>query len=156
MILILEGWLTLQSARQLKLQQAIIENGNRREIGLWLREHASPGDTVLLEPLGYIGYFSGLKTYDVPGLSSREVVELRRRGLGDWGVIIAELHPEWLVLRPHEIAGISRTSPQLLNEQYVRAREFNVLDRVSKLPIYGHTYLEYDSVFIIFHRRPAA
>ena len=154
MTLLVSGWLTVQSAKQLKLQQAIIENGNRREIGLWLREHAAPGDAVLLEPLGYIGYFSGLKTYDLPGLSSREVVELENRGLG-WGAIAAELRPEWLVLRPDEIADISRTHPHLLDEQYVRAREFNVRDRVIRLPIYGLPYLEDDSVFIIFHRQLA-
>jgi hypothetical protein len=153
---VVSGWLTVQSAKQLKLQQAIIENGTRREIGLWLREHAAPGDTVLLEPLGYIGYFSGLKIYDVPGLSSREVVEVERRGLVDWGTLVAELHPEWLVLRPWEIGVISQTHPQLLNEQYMRARDFDVLDRVARLPIYGPHYLEYDSIFIIFHRRPAA
>jgi hypothetical protein len=150
------SWLTVQAAKQLKLQQAIIEDGNRREIGLWLHEHAPPGDTVLLEPLGYIGYFSGLKTYDVPGLSSREMVEVERRfGAWAWGAIAAELHPEWLVLRPNEIAEISETCPHLLDEQYLRAHEFNVLDRVARLPIYGRDYLEYDSVFIVFHRRPA-
>jgi hypothetical protein len=52
--------------------------------------------------LGYIGHFSELKTYDVPGLSSRAVVQLERHG-GAWGTIAAELHPEWLVLRPGEI-----------------------------------------------------
>jgi hypothetical protein len=153
-IMLVGGWLTVQSAKQLKLQQAIIESGTRREIGVWLREHAAPSDAVLLEPLGYIGYFSGLKTYDVPaGLSSREVVELKRRGLGDWGTIAAELHPEWLVLRPTEIATISETHPHLLDDQYVRAREFDVQDRVTRLSIYGRDYLENDSVFIIFHRR---
>ena len=82
MTMLVSTWLTVQSAKQLKLQQAIIETGNRREIGLWLREHAALGDAVLLEPVGYIGYFSGLKTYDLPGLSSREVVQLEN--LGPW------------------------------------------------------------------------
>jgi hypothetical protein len=153
--LLLGIWLSVQSAKQLKLQQAIIENGTRREIGAWLREHAAPGDAVLLEPLGYVGYFSGLKTYDVPGLSSREVVELERRGLDDLGTIAAELHPEWLVLRPHEIAAISETHPHLLDGQYIRAREFNVRDSVTRLPIYGRGYLEFNSAFTIFHRRLA-
>ena len=150
------AWLTVQSAKQLKLHQAIIENGTRREIGLWLREHAAPSDTVLLEPLGYIGYFSGLKTYDVPGLSSREVVEVESR-LGVvsarvWGAIAAELHPEWLVLRPQEIDSITRSHPHLLEEQYERTREFNVSDQVASLAIYGRYYLDLDSVFTVFRR----
>jgi hypothetical protein len=155
MSMLVNTWLTAQSARQLKLQQAIIETGNRREIGLWLREHAAAGDAVLLEPLGYIGYFSGLKTYDLMGLSSREVIKLRGLGFGRIGALSAELHPEWLVLRPNEIVDISETHPRLLDEQYIRVRDFDVLDRVARLPIYGRGYLEFDSVFIIFHRQLA-
>jgi hypothetical protein len=156
MTMLVSTWLTVQSARQLKLQQAIIETGNRREIGVWLREHAALGDAVLLEPLGYIGYFSGLKTYDFEGLSSREVVKLRGLGLGRMGALSAELHPEWLVLRPDEIVDISETHPHLLDEQYIRVRDFDVRDRVARLPIYGRGCFEFDTVFTIFHRQPAA
>ena len=61
--------LTVCVAREAQLQQRLIEDGVRRPIGLWLRAHAaSPQDTVFLEPLGYIGYFSGLKMLDHPGL----------------------------------------------------------------------------------------
>jgi len=61
-LLVAEMWLTFCSARLAQAQQRLIEDGVRRPIGLWLRAHAaSPRDTVLLEPLGYIGYFSGLK-----------------------------------------------------------------------------------------------
>ena len=92
----------------------------------------------------------------MPGLSSSKVVELKRRGLADWGTLVVELHHEWLVLRPGEIGEISQTHPHLLDEQYIRARDFDVPDRVARLPIYGRHYLEDDSVFIIFRRRPAA
>ncbi|MGA3285497.1 MAG: hypothetical protein ABSD57_13705, partial [Verrucomicrobiota bacterium] len=51
-------FITLCVARQMRVQQQLIENGLRRQIGLWLRAHArTPHDTVMLEPLGYIGYF---------------------------------------------------------------------------------------------------
>ena len=32
-----------------------------------------------MECLGYIGFFSGLKTLDIPGMSSPEVVASRRK-----------------------------------------------------------------------------
>ena len=64
-------WFTVEAARELRAQQTLVENGLRRPIGEWLRANAAPGDTVFMEPLGHIGYFSGLKTYDFPGLSSR-------------------------------------------------------------------------------------
>ena len=50
----------------MKIQQAEIEMGTRAKVGTWLREHSQPGDTVFLEPLGYIGYFSGLRMHDFP------------------------------------------------------------------------------------------
>ncbi len=151
--LAVNGWLTLQSARQLKAQEELIEIGNRREIGLWLRAHAAPGDTVMLEPLGYIGYYSGLKTYDIPGLSSREVVNVIRRVGYSWGSLVAELKPDWIVLRPHEIAAIGQTQPQLLAQNYVRMREFNVRDKVSQLDVHGRDYLAFDSQFTVFRKR---
>jgi hypothetical protein len=153
MVVLVGAWLTLQSAKTWKLDQTINAPMNR-ELGLWLRERASAGDTVLLEPLGYIGYFSGLKTYDVPGLSSREVVEVERHFGVVWGAIATELRPTWLVLRPSEVEAIRETHPHLLEEQYEPVRAFDVRDNLAGLSFYG--YIENGSVFTIFHRRPAA
>ena len=62
------------------VQQSVIEDGLRQPIGLWLRDHAkTPHDSVMLEPLGYIGYYSGLKMLDYPGLASKEMVAARKR-----------------------------------------------------------------------------
>lgn len=150
------GWLLIQVARQVRGQQTLIEDGNRRLIGLWLREHARPGETVMLEPLGYIGYYSGLKMFDVPGLSSREVVAaIRRVGIG-WGHLAEELDPTWLVLREPEIASINATSPQLLAEKYESVRIFDVRPRVEELGVYGRPYLEFDSRFTVFRRHSDA
>ncbi|MES1167618.1 MAG: hypothetical protein ABUL61_00470, partial [Oleiharenicola lentus] len=91
--------LTAGTARQVRAQQTYIEDGNRRVIGEWLHEHAQPGDTVFMEPLGYIGYFSGLKTYDWPGLSTREVPDAARLVGTSWEHLILFLQPTWLVLR---------------------------------------------------------
>ena len=150
------GWLLIQVARQVRAQQAIIEDGNRRLIGLWLRDHALPTDTVMLEPLGYIGYFSGLKMLDVPGLSSREMVAtIRRVGIG-WGPIAEELKPTWLVLRDSEIDSIKAASPRLLADAYVSVRRFDVRPRVEALSCYGRPYLDFDSCFTVFHRQSIA
>ena len=105
----------LASAYQLHWQQALIEDGHRKQIGLWLKANASsPRDTVLLECLGYIGYFSGLKTYDIPGMSSPEVVASRRK-LGpardDMRWVIRDLKPDWVVLRPGRRRASTRTTP---------------------------------------------
>jgi hypothetical protein len=110
----------------------------------------------MLEPLGYIGYFSGLKMLDVPGLSSREVVDAVRRFGLNWAKIAEELRPTWMVLRDSEIASINAKSPQMLTEAYESVRVFDVRQHVEELHIYGRPYLDFDSRFTVFHRRKDA
>lgn len=87
---------------QFRIQQEIIEDGVRSQIGLWFRGNMNPGETILLEPIGYIGYYSNAKLYDWPGLVSPEVVDVRRKGGRDMTAAVKALKPDWLVLRPHE------------------------------------------------------
>ncbi|HXF81242.1 MAG TPA: hypothetical protein VNN19_00605, partial [bacterium] len=48
---------TLWSVHSCRRTQQI-EDHLRRPLGLWLRRHSAPGDRVMLEPIGYIGYYS--------------------------------------------------------------------------------------------------
>jgi hypothetical protein len=100
-----------------KVQQELVENGVRKPLGLWLREHMRPEERLFLEPIGYIGYFSGAKLYDYPGLTSPDVVRLRRRGL-EFYELIAELRPTWLVLRSIEYYGLTKR-PQIAAQYHV-------------------------------------
>jgi hypothetical protein len=143
------------AAYELRIQQRVIEEGNRKEIGLWLARHsASKSETVFLEALGYIGYYSQLKMLDFPGLSSREVVEARKRlGSDNVSALIRELEPDWLVLRPEEIQFVKAADPALFNHLYVPVKIFDVSDRVGAfrwLP--GRSYLMRDQTFTIFRR----
>jgi hypothetical protein len=149
--------LTLCTAHQLAVQQTVVE-GNRKQIGLWLKENsASNRERVFLEPLGYIGFFSNLKMYDFPGLSSPEVVAARRALHTDsYAELIAYLKPEWLVLRPHEVHEIYRSSPVLLKEAYTVANVFDVsrdVDSFAFLP--GRDYLKFDQTFVVYRRNNA-
>lgn len=152
--LALGSWYTVQAARQLKAQQALIELGIRREIGEFLREKSAPGDTVFMEPLGYIGFYSGLKTYDYPGLSSPEVVDAIKRLGKDYAPLIRDLEPDWVVLRPREISGIFENDPELLQSQYLPVRSFEKREAVSELDVYGVDYIAYDSTFFVLKRQP--
>ena len=124
--------LTVCVARQLQVQQQLIENGVRRPIGLWLRDHAqTPHDTVLLEPLGYIGYYSGLKMFDYPGLASREVVEARKRlGFSKENLAYIELKPDWLVLRPVESKHGFYVEVGGLRKDYQLVKVFDATDKI--------------------------
>jgi hypothetical protein len=145
----------LCSAYQLRIQQREIEEGLRKQIGLWLRQNAaSPKDTVLLEPLGYIGFFSQLKMLDLPGLSAPEVVAAERRLKSvNPGKLIPELRPDWLVIRSEEAGQIQAVTPRLLTEAYSAVKIFDVSERLASyhwLP--GRGYLGYDETYIVFKR----
>jgi len=146
------GWTIWHVAQQLQAQQQYVENGNRRKIGEWLRSQAQPGDTVFMEPLGYIGYFSQLKTYDFPGMSSREMVQTRQQVGLDWSALIEYLQPNWLVLRPDEARRITGIVPDLLITHYSAVREFSVADEINRLDVMGRRYLETDARFTVYHR----
>jgi hypothetical protein len=141
------------TAWEMRVQERLIEYGVRRDIGHWLHATALPGDTVFLEPLGYIGYYSQLKMYDYPGLSSREVVGEIKRGHLRFAEVIAALHPTWLVLRPFEIADRTKPENSALND-YELVRTWNArpaLDATRLLP--GRPWLEHDAEFSVFRRK---
>ena len=152
-------FITLCVARQMRAQQQLIENGVRREIGLWLRAHArTPHDTVMLEPLGYIGYFSGLKMLDLPGLASKEVVAVRKQlGPSRENQVFLKLKPDWLVLRPVEISTESLVQSGPLQEDYDLVQVFDASEKILKLNwTLGRFYLQADQTFLIYHRKSDA
>ncbi len=120
--------LTLLAACQLRIQQRVIEEGNRKQIGLWLAGHSSSkSETVFLEALGYIGYYSQLKMLNFPSLSSGEVIAARKK-LQSHGAarLIRELRPDWLVLRLGEVQSIKGNDRDLFIPAYQTARVFDV------------------------------
>jgi hypothetical protein len=144
-------------AWQMKAQQSLIEDGLRTPLGRWLRAESKPGDRVYIEPLGYVGYYSGLKMLDFPGLASPEVVAARRAGAKTHAQIITALQPEWLVLRPDQSEQIAAENPRLLNGAYQPARTFDVRDRVNAITLLpGRGYLDFDAVFLVYHRQTGA
>ena len=145
--------LTVAQAYSARMQQEIIENHGRKQIGLWLRAHAAPRDTVFLEPIGYIGYFSQLKILDFPGLCAPEVSKIVHSGPGGYARIITTLKPDWLVLRPFEISTQNLQNGGIL-DAYVVAYTLNQrpqIDALDFLP--GRNWLEFDAEFIVLHRR---
>jgi hypothetical protein len=150
-LLAFQAGLLASTAWQMRMQQRIIEDGHRRVVGEWLKSHAQAGDRVYLEPLGYIGYFSGLKMLDFPGLASPEVVATRRAGHRGHAEIIAALHPEWLVLRPDQVESILTTAPGLLGGEYRLAATFDARPAVNAVAVLpGRGYLQFDAVYQVF------
>jgi len=155
-VVLFSATLLVKSAEQMKWQQAIIE-GQRQEIGRWLRANRqSPDDTVFLEPLGYIGYYSQLRMLDYPGMSSPAVLAARRKVGENWADLIEVLQPQWLVLRPSEVLGYRLKHQAWFLDHYAFAAVFDVRDRINALrTLPGWNYLAFDETFLIYHFTPA-
>ncbi len=141
------------TAWQMRVQQAVVETGMRRQIGEWLERNARPGETVFLEPLGYIGYYSRLKTLDFPGLSSAEVVAAVRSGAKSYAALIEKLQPDWVVLRPVEAAREDFKRRPVLND-YELVKSWDVLpqlEAVTYLP--GRPWNEFEARFLLYRRK---
>ena len=141
----------VMTAIQLRYQQILIEDNGRRKIGEWLSAHGRPGDTVMLECLGYIGYFSQLRMLDYPGLSSAEVVRAR----AEHGVIFMSmpLHfkPTWIVLRPGEYWPMLNAG-KLNDYDAIKTWDANpAIASIRFLP--GRNFLRHDAAFILLRRR---
>ena len=143
--------LSWYTAQQMRLQQREIEYGNRCRIGLWLAEHVTAHETVYLECLGYVGYFSNARMLDAGGLVAPSVVAARNQvGFGS-ARVAAALQPDWIVARPQECVELF-AEPQI-RQHYQMVTTFDVADRVRQLGgFFGVGYLYYDAVFVILRR----
>ena len=69
-------------------------------IGNYVAAKARPGETVMLEPIGTIGWRAReQRILDEVGLVSPDVAKRRRRGPGWYADLLARQRPEWLVVR---------------------------------------------------------
>ena len=64
-----------------------------------LSRNARPGEAVMLEPIGIIGWRAPLRVIDEVGLVSPDVLKRRLQGPGWYTDILARRNPEWLVVR---------------------------------------------------------
>lgn len=155
-LMLIQAALFVSVTRQLQQQQRIIEWGLRAEIGRDLADWSrSPKDTVFLEPLGYIGYFSGLAMRDTPGLSSPEVIEIGREGYTRMPEIIPRLKPDWVVMRIAEWGRFSEEERAELDRTYAFKREYSAQDEIEAVDwLPGRGFLQFDARFGVWQRLP--
>jgi hypothetical protein len=145
---------TAVSADQFRLAQRVIEDGQRRRIGEWLKAQASsPHETVFVECAGYVGFFSGLKLYDYPGMTAPETVAARRQlKTEDFLELVKELRPDWIVLRPkdEELAGMWRKDSVYLKQNYRVMKAFDAKDAIDSARFKPfEAYLRHDQRFVV-------
>ncbi len=140
------------TASLMRIQEKDIEMGNRVQIGLWLKGHVRPHETVFLEPSGYIGYFSGATIVD-PGLLTPRAVRLIREEHRNMFTLIPDIKPDWAVLRPAEEQRMIALNPYF-REHYAPVKRFDVSGRCARhLHLPGSGYMRWDAVFTVFQRK---
>lgn len=88
-----------------------LEDRVRRPLGEWLASVAKPAESVMLEPIGYIGYYSRMRVLDIIGLVSPEVISCYGSEVPNpQRCIVDRENPDWLVLRPAERRSLDATS----------------------------------------------
>ncbi|MEX3967945.1 hypothetical protein AB4Y42_38080 [Paraburkholderia sp. EG286B] len=96
-----------------RLWQQDIETGIRHRVGEELNIMMKPGQSVVLEPLGYIGGPVRTKViYDKPGLGSKIAFDAYKKY--GWGMI-DEIKPDFVVLRKKEVKYIDENMPAVLS-----------------------------------------
>lgn len=136
--------------------QIYIDNGVRKNVGLYLNQVMKKSDTVALEPLGYSSYYSRRDIYDTPGLCNKRVVEYYKAlSIYDRNLynIIQHFYPNYTVLRP----GTNTMEYGYMLEQkwfttfYESDKEFSVpLKQLKKM---WHSENSYDKKFVVFKKR---
>jgi hypothetical protein len=88
-----------------------IEESSDMVIGKWLSRNTEADDVVMLEPIGYAGYYSGRRILDPVGLVTPYVLTAYRRDNPAPFLTIARTYrPAWCVLRPGELSRITRAA----------------------------------------------
>jgi hypothetical protein len=146
-------WLpyTFYAERQI---QTYVENGVRKQAGMFMHEQMKPGEAVGCEPLGYMGYYSRGTVHDWPGLDSRKVVAWsgsvpkEERYLEN---MLKALQPEYLYLRDAEFLGFK--DREWFIRHYRPLKQFRVSDADrARVP-----WIEanVDTAFWIYQKQPS-
>jgi len=120
----------LPSLRFIRASQTYRSEKSLRAMGKWLALNTPPGATVLLEPLGYVGYYSHRVMRDEVGLVTPAVTRLKQTGNLDVYSYLAELQPDYVIQHCDDILEWQRRDPpqqNLLLRDYRLAERFNPL-----------------------------
>jgi hypothetical protein len=153
---LVSAWIFVLGNQHAQRQQLEVEDNIRKPIGLWLQAKARPGDSVFLEPIGYIGYYSQLKILDYPGLVAPEVVKARHEHNAGFAELPLYLKPTWIIAREGELARLNEI--EQVRKDYAVVQVWDHAEELIKKygPYPGGTVVLFDSRFVALHRKPEA
>ena len=102
----------------------------RRSIGLFLKDYEKDKKQyILLEPAGYIPYFSGLKAIDEVGLVDKEIqAEIKKDKANYWKNTVEKRKPKYLLAPKNLFEGKDGSFYQ---ENYRLLKEFRIKNHLN-------------------------
>lgn len=118
--------LGFQAAERVRDAQIYRHEGALKPAGVWLRQNSDPEARVQLEPLGYVGYYSGRVMIDEVGLVTPQMVKLKRQGVFDLDEYIGFFQPDYVLIHCDDSLYIQEADlDHVLTTQYVEVTSFN-------------------------------
>lgn len=151
-VLAIATWVTGAGCRSTQK----IEDHLRIPMALWLKANSRPNDRVMLEPIGHVGYHSGLRVLDTVGLVSPEVLRFwTPQNRAPMREIALAYRPEWCVLRPGELGHIIEAEGYVgaWHRQYRLARTFSYQRSPRVGPMLFYVFRRSDTANSSFRRR---
>jgi hypothetical protein len=118
------GW---QQAHIMRDVQIDVNEHALKAVGQWLNANTPDTATVMLEPLGYVGYFAQRTMLDVVGLVTPRVVDLKRQQVPLIDMV-AWLQPDYILLHCDDARSwltVAHDQPNDFATHYARAAIFN-------------------------------
>ena len=125
----------------------------RRSIGLFLKDYEKDKNQyILLEPAGYIPYFSGLKAIDEVGLVDKEIqTEIKKDKANYWKNTVEKRKPKYLLAPKNLFEGkdgsFYQENYRLLNEFRIKNHlnsDNKILEKIYRLKPSGTDYNLYE------------
>ena len=133
--------------------QVDVEDGVRVKVGEALAALVPPGEGVVSESAGYVGYGSRVLLFDYPGLTSPTALRaVRSLPAGERTIqaMVDVLRPPWLALRPVELGDLRSAFPKTA-AMYAEVRRIGAGG--SEIEFAGFSKATVDTEFIILRRR---
>lgn len=111
-------------AGQIREVQTFRHEASLKAMGLWLKDNTPPQSRILLEPLGYVGYYSERTMIEEVGLVTPSVTELKRQQIGN-EKYTAIFKPDYVIVHCGDEIRIPQ-GPQA-EVRYTLAKTFNPL-----------------------------
>lgn len=90
--------LGFENARLVRYLQVNRHENSLTKIGLWINQNTPSDSTVMLEPLGYIGYYADRFMLDEVGLVTPRIVSLKARGIRRTEEYYRILQPDYVII----------------------------------------------------------